>query len=124
MTYGLDVTFFRQDLLGPGLATFLLVLMCYIAGRVHQFFRQTTEREEAFRDGYNQATRSLFSLATRTSHGLPASAPLPKSKPVMRPGYASVPVENRSPIPARHRAVGRRKPGLADTDRIVLDEAA
>lgn len=117
MTYGLEVTFTHQEYIAPGLATFLLVLMCYIAGRVHQFFKQTTEREQAYREGYNQATRSLFSLATRTAKGAvltPKAAPEPVK---MRTGYASVPADVRSPLPARHRAGGRREPSAADTKR-------
>lgn len=121
MTYVATVTsFIRQDYLGPGLATFLLVLMCYLAGRVHQFYKQTDEREQAFRDGYNQATRSLFSLATRAAKGLPA----PRQEVKIKPGYASVPHENRSPLPARHRAGGRRQQRLHDTTKIDLNQAA
>jgi hypothetical protein len=125
MTYVAAVTsFVRQDLLAPGLATFLLVIMCYIAGRVHQFFKQTIEREQAYREGYNHATRSLFSLATQATSRrvLPTAQARPEVK--IKPGYASVPHENRRPLPARHRAAGRRKTGLADTERIGLDQAA
>lgn len=114
MTYGLEVTFIHQDYLAPGLATFLLVLMCYIAGRVHQFFKQTQEREQAYREGYNQATRALFSLATRAAKPSPKAAAEPVK---MRTGYASVPLDARSPLPARHRAGGRRQPSTADTKR-------
>lgn len=87
----------------------MLVGLTYVAGRVHQFFKQTNEREQAFRDGYNTATRSLFALATRTAKGQPPPSPKP-----MR-GYASVPHESLSPAPARHRAEGRRKVNQADT---------
>lgn len=124
VTFAQDLNFVQRDLLAPGLATFLLVLMCYIAGRVHQFFKQTTEREEAFRDGYNKATRSLFSLATRAARVMPSASV--KSAPEVKTlrGYASVPETARSPLPARHRAGGRRKKSLADTKKIVLDDAA
>lgn len=120
MTYSTGMSFVRQDLIGPGLATFLLVFMCYIAGRVHQFFKQTSEREEAYREGYNQATRALFSLATRM-----ARPTVPKALPAPKPqvGYASVPNETRAPLPARHRAPGRRKPNVADTERFALWDA-
>jgi hypothetical protein len=120
MTLGAHtMTFFRQDFLGPAVAMFLLVLMTYIAGRIHQFFKQTTEREQAFREGYNSATRSLFSLATQTAR---AVKPRPSPKPIR--GFASVEPEARSPLPARHRAAGRRGKNLADTKRIELDKAA
>lgn len=125
MTYVAAVTtWVRQDFLAPGLATFLLVIMCYIAGRVHQFFKQTGEREQAFREGYNQATRSLFSLATQTTTRRVLSSSAPQADVKIKPGYASVPHENRSPLPARHRAAGRRGHSLADTKRMQLDPAA
>lgn len=116
MTYGMSMTQLGRDLLAPGLATFLLVCMCYLAGRVHQFFKQTEEREQAYREGYNQATRSLFSLATRTTRVASAPAGKQPAASAMK-GYASVPQDARSPLPARHRAAGRRKPNLADTER-------
>lgn len=125
MTYGFAMTTIRQDFFAPGLAMFLLVLMCYIAGRVHQFFKQTTEREQAYRDGYNHATRALFALATRTAKGLPPpplvaiEARPDRSKPGAMKGYASVPAQSRSPLPPRHRSGERRKTNLADTNRFT-----
>lgn len=117
MTVSMDLTTLRQDLLAPAMATFLLVLMCYIAGRIHQFFKQTIEREQAFRDGYNIATKALFGLATRVASGPVAKRPPEPTKPMV--GYASVPGGERHPLPAKHRATGRRKRGLADTKRIT-----
>lgn len=37
----------------------------YAAGRLHQWYRTALERDQAFRDGYDTATKSLFSLAAR-----------------------------------------------------------
>lgn len=37
----------------------------YAAGRIHQWYRTALERDQAYRDGYDTATRSLFSLAAR-----------------------------------------------------------
>lgn len=45
----------------------LLMSTMYAGGRVHQWYRQGADRDEAFRDGYDRATRSLFSLATRST---------------------------------------------------------
>ncbi len=121
MTYGLDMTSLSHDLLGPGLATVLLVFMTYLAGRVHQYFKQTEEREEAYRDGYNMATRSLFGLATRVAAN-PGTrrAVQAQAKPMV--GYASVPDNQRHPLPARHRAQGRRTRNLADTKQIAAQQ--
>lgn len=111
------MTFFHhEEWFAPTIAVFMLMAASYVAGRVHQFFKQTNERERAFRDGYNTATRSLFALATRVSKGLPAT-PTETVKPPTRRGYASVPHESRSPVPARHRAQGRRKMNESDTHR-------
>lgn len=37
----------------------------YAAGRLHQWYRTGVDRDEAYRDGYDTATRSTFSLAAR-----------------------------------------------------------
>jgi hypothetical protein len=37
----------------------------YAAGRIHQWYRTSLERDQAYRDGYDTATRSLFSVAAR-----------------------------------------------------------
>ncbi len=119
MTLGMEMTFFRHELVAPGLATILLVFMTYLAGRIHQFFKQTQEREQAYREGYNTATRALFGLATRVA-GVPTGVKKAVSgKPMV--GFASVPDNQRHPLPARHRATGRRKPGLADTKKIYVE---
>jgi hypothetical protein len=122
MTYGIGVLDQHVPWFGPGLAMFLLVLMTYMAGRVHQFFRQTVEREVAFRDGYNQATKSLFALATRTAKGLPPAQREIAPAPVTLRGYASVPQESQRVLPARHRAPGRRKANLSDTKKLEYVE--
>ncbi|MEU4217508.1 hypothetical protein [Actinoplanes sp. NPDC026623] len=37
----------------------------YAAGRLHQWYRTGMDRDEAYRDGYDTATRSVFSMAAR-----------------------------------------------------------
>jgi hypothetical protein len=56
----------------PGNGFLLTVLMVvlttstgYAAGRIHQWYRTSLERDEAYRDGYDTATQSLFSVAAR-----------------------------------------------------------
>lgn len=72
----------------------MLGLLCYAGGRVHQYFKQGLDRDLAFRDGYNLATRSLFALATRTSKAMEAPPPLEagddKTMTMMVPGTAKV----------------------------------
>jgi hypothetical protein len=55
----------KDVLLGPGVGILLMIILCYAAGRLHQWYRSGMDREDAYRDGYNQATKSLFGLATR-----------------------------------------------------------
>ena len=55
----------------------------YAAGRIHQWYRTSLERDQAYRDGYDTATRSLFSLAARIVR------PRRSDKPAVR-GTASV----------------------------------
>lgn len=43
----------------------LLMSVMYATGRLHQWYRQGHERDQAFRDGYDKATESLFTVATR-----------------------------------------------------------
>jgi hypothetical protein len=56
----------------PGNGYLLTVLMivftacsAYAAGRIHQWYRTSMDRDEAYRDGYDTATQSLFSVAAR-----------------------------------------------------------
>lgn len=50
----------------------IVILTAYLAGRVHQWYRHSFERETAYREGYDQASHSLFHLAIRN---LPAHRP-------------------------------------------------
>jgi len=56
----------------PGNAPLLITILAmfvacagYAAGRLHQWYRTGLDRDEAYRDGYDTATRSTFSLAAR-----------------------------------------------------------
>jgi hypothetical protein len=56
----------------PGNSAVLFVLLAafltctgYAAGRLHQWYRTGQERDEAYRDGYDTAARSTFSMAAR-----------------------------------------------------------
>jgi hypothetical protein len=47
------------------LAVALVIFAAYATGRVHQWYRRGFERDVAYREGYNQASRTLFHLAIR-----------------------------------------------------------
>ncbi len=68
----------------------LIFALCtsYSAGRLHQWYKHAHERDEAWRSGYDSATRSLFHLATRSRRQEPA-APTPAVGPAVR-GIATV----------------------------------
>lgn len=72
-----------NPLLSAGLLVGILMLFCYATGRLHQWYLTTTERELAFRDGYDAATKSLFSLATRARNLVKQSAPIRGAATVM-----------------------------------------
>ncbi len=90
-------------------AVVFLVALCYSAGRLHEFTRRISERENAFADGYNLATRALFSLATRAAKGMT----IERNKPVtpMR-GAAAVLRKGKEDPPTE---VVRDLPGVGDT---------
>jgi hypothetical protein len=86
----------------PGNSAVLFVLLAafltctgYAAGRLHQWHRTGQERDEAYRDGYDTATRSVFSMAARiigprrseratirASAAVPQVSPVPPGSPV------------------------------------------
>ncbi|GGL04763.1 hypothetical protein [Mangrovihabitans endophyticus] len=77
------------------LAVAAIVFVAYAAGRVHQWSRHGMERETAYREGYDQASHTLFHLATRhtPAHAAPASAPHAEGS-AMRAAHSP---ERRSP---------------------------
>lgn len=83
------------------LSVIFVVLTAYTAGRMHQWYRHSLERDVAYREGYNQASRSLFHLAVRTRPGKP---PAPPVTDPARPPRTVVPQRGgTTPDPARNR---------------------
>jgi len=59
------------------LAVLVVIATAYFAGRVHEWYRHGFEREVAYREGYDQASRALFNLAVRKVPAKPdLSAPV------------------------------------------------
>ena len=46
---------------------FISVLSAYSAGRVHQWYMHSMDRDRAFREGYNHGFHALFHHAARGS---------------------------------------------------------
>jgi hypothetical protein len=138
----------------PGNSTVLLTLLAafiactgYAGGRLHQWYRMGRDRDEAYRDGYDTATRSVFSLAARVISPrrgeraairasaavvLPASAvvtaPMPSSGSSIRAAALLEPVVTQpmSPVPGeppgRHTVPDELV--QADTYRLPPDRVA
>jgi hypothetical protein len=51
------------------LALAFLVASGYAIGRIHQSKRHEADRDDSFRQGYNQAARALFDVARRAARG-------------------------------------------------------
>ena len=62
-----------QVTLQISLAVLLVIIIAYAAGRVHQWYRRSVEQDEAYREGYNQASLTLFPLAVRKPGAMPPS---------------------------------------------------
>lgn len=120
LPYLCGVRVLDNPLINAGIAQIILMLFCYAFGRLHQWYRTTAEREMAFRDGYDTATKSLFSLAARTAMRRPAprgEATVHTLAPVRADGSERRP-QTRRP---RHRASAERK-SLSQTK--ILDREA
>ena len=78
----------QSDVLQIALAVLLLIFCSYAGGRVHQWYRQSFERDLAFREGYQQASHTLFPLASRSLHGRAhtAEARVPDQASRLMPG--------------------------------------
>ena len=82
-----------NDVLVLVLTLSVVVSSAYAIGRIHQWNKHGTERDEAFRHGYDQASLSIFNMMSR--HGPPA----PVRAPIGTPPAA------RSCVPAGRRPV-------------------
>jgi hypothetical protein len=101
----------------------LLITTCYAAGRLHQWYRQGTERDHAFRTGYDTATKSLFSLATRVARPHPPAARRGLPEAPAAPSFrAAAPVEPGRVKGPRHRASDKRKAELAETKHMRIGD--
>jgi hypothetical protein len=104
----------------PGDTTLLMTLLAvftactgYAAGRLHQWYRMGHDRDEAFRDGYDTATRSVFSMAARVINPRRDRAAISASARVdwtVSAGPPAVPVTPAAPVPP-DAAVGAQPGG-------------
>jgi hypothetical protein len=67
------------------LALAFVVASGYASGRIHQWYKHGLERDHAFREGYDQASQSMFDMAISTGRRTPvteAARPTPSVGPV------------------------------------------
>lgn len=101
---------FKMDNVAPLTAIVLFGILCYIAGRMQQHYRTTEERDLAYREGYNTATRALFSLATKATRGIEA----PPLMEVRRELPSPKPITGSARVRGRHSA-GDQKSTMQQT---------
>ncbi|GAA0465023.1 hypothetical protein FHR83_000388 [Actinoplanes campanulatus] len=83
-----------DTLLLVGLAAAAMACAGYVAGRIHQRRQSGAELREAYRHGYETATRSVFSMAARAAGQRPVApqvVPLAPDVPEQREGRHTVP---------------------------------
>ncbi len=101
-----------------GLGMLIIILACYTFGRLHQWARGAMDRDEAYRDGYDSATKSMFFLATRVSTKMQNPPPLSMTKEMPAPirlptGTRPSPKPKNAPPPVvvpPHRAIPQERP--------------
>ena len=54
------------------LAFAFVVASGYAVGRIHEWYRFGAERDESYRDGYDEASQSLFDMALQRRAAIPA----------------------------------------------------
>jgi len=63
------------------LSVAMVIFTSYVAGRLHQWYRHGFDRDVAYREGYNQASHTLFQLAVRNHPVKPAAVTAAGSVP-------------------------------------------
>jgi hypothetical protein len=65
-----------NNLIQIALALAFVIASGYASGRIHQWYRHGLERDHAYREGYNHASHSMFTMALQArGASVPAAAP-------------------------------------------------
>jgi hypothetical protein len=70
----------QSDISGIAFTVMLAIICAYSCGRLHQWYRHSLERDEAFREGYSHASYALFPLATRAGADAPPQPVLQRTR--------------------------------------------
>lgn len=86
---------------------FAFGLSCgYAGGRLHQWYRTALERDEAWRNGYDQASGTLFKVAAKVMRRKPGETstdiPLVRRSTVITSNDATVTDISEAPSAGRH----------------------
>ena len=111
----------------PGNSALIVVMLAafvaccaYAAGRLHQRYQTARDREEAYRHGYDTATRSVFSMAARIIAPRRAARGSASVRPVVD---GSVVAEQPAPPPSGSRRRRSGSSGPAPSDPVRLGAA-
>ena len=55
------------------LALAFVIASGYASGRIHQWYKHGLERDHAYREGYDQASQSMFDMVTRSTPRRPVN---------------------------------------------------
>jgi len=85
-----------NDIVQIVLALAFVIASGYSLGRIHQWYKHGLERDGAYREGYNHASRSMFDMVVRNRTGKLSVAPTHPARPRStspNPGRAGVSAE-------------------------------
>jgi hypothetical protein len=110
-----------NDLVQVLLAISFCIAFCYALGRIHQWYRDGAEREQAYRQGYDLASDSMFEMARSGPSAAFAALSVPADVMTWRPDagqYGEPQPEEAGRRPPLRRSVGdsRRRIPLVGGD--------
>jgi hypothetical protein len=100
------------------LALAFVIASGYASGRIHQWYKHGLERDDAYREGYNQASRSMFDLAMQV-RTRPAKGHINEQRPSR---YETVDVDSTASPNVARAAVPPSSVGMA-RQRILVHPA-
>lgn len=93
-----------NDIIQILLALAFVIASGYGCGRIHQWYKHGLERDHAFREGYDHASRSMFDLALQTRSTPPAAPRRADDPAITAARHPAVGLSRRRiPRPDRHR---------------------
>ena len=85
-----------NDIVQIVLALAFVIASGYALGRIHQWYKHGLERDGAYREGYNHASRSMFDMVVRNRTGrlsVAAAHPAAPRSPAPTPNLSGLSTE-------------------------------